>query len=166
MPVYEFYCKSCHMIFSFLSKRPNTEKQPACPKCSKPKLERRVSMFAISKGRKESDDEQMPDIDESRFEQAMMQLAGEADGLDEENPRQMAGLLRKMYAATGLNLGSGMEEAISRMEAGEDPDKIEEDMGDLLEGEDPFSAGSAKAKIKSWKRKYLPPAVDDTLYEL
>lgn len=166
MPIYEFYCESCHMIFNFLSKRPNTDKNPDCPKCSRSQIERRVSLFAISKGRKETDDEQMPDIDETRFERAMMELAGESEGLDEENPRQMAKLLRKMYDATGLNLGSGMEEAIRRMEAGDDPEKIEEEMGSLLEEEDPFSASGAKAKINTLRRRYLPPTVDETLYEL
>jgi putative FmdB family regulatory protein len=162
MPIYEFYCVQCHRIFNFFSRGVNTEKQPDCPRCGKPKIERQVSLFAISKGRKEADDEGMPDLDEAKMEQAMEALAGEAEGLDEENPRQMANLMRKLYAATGMKLGAGMEEAIRRMEAGEDPDEIEEQMGDLLEGEDPFSGESARA----FRKKYLPPSKDDTLYEL
>jgi hypothetical protein len=50
------------------------------------------------------------------------------------------------------------------MEAGEDPEQIEEDMGDLLEGEDPFAFGGSGKASKS--RKNRPPAKDDTLYEL
>jgi putative FmdB family regulatory protein len=161
MPVYEFYCPDCHMIFNFLARRVNTEKRPGCPKCSKPDLERRVSLFAISKGRKESDEEPMPDM-----EQAMEAMAREADGLDEEDPRQVAGLMRKLYDATGMNLGPGMEEAIRRMEAGEDPDKIEEEMGDIMEEEDPFSGEGVKRGLKSLTKRHLPPQVDDTLYEL
>jgi hypothetical protein len=65
-----------------------------------------------------------------------------------------------------MNLGPGMEEAIRRMEAGEDPDKIEEEMGDIMEEEDPFSGQGTKTGLKSLKKKYLPPQVDDTLYEL
>ena len=49
------------------------------------------------------------------------------------------------------------------MEAGEDPDAIEEQMGDLLEGEDPFAGGATPKAL--WK-KLRPPAKDDTLYEL
>jgi putative FmdB family regulatory protein len=166
MPVYEFYCPDCHMIFNFLSRRVNTEKQPDCPRCQRPKLGRQVSLFSISKGRKESDEEPLPDLDETRMEQAMEALASEADGVNEDDPRQVARLMRKLYDATGMNLGSGMEEAIRRMEAGEDPDKIEEEMGDLMEQEDPFSGEGTKKGLKGLRNKYLRPRVDDTLYEL
>jgi len=36
---------------------------------------------------------------------------------------------------TGLELGPGMNEALKRMEGGEDPDRIEAEMGNLLEDE-------------------------------
>ena len=166
MPVYEFYCPDCHMIFNFLSRRVDTEKRPDCPKCRRSKLGRQVSLFAISKGRKESDEDPLPDVDEARMEQAMEALAAEADGLNEDDPRQMARLMRKLYGATGMNLGQGMEEAIRRMEAGDDPDKIEEEMGDIMEQEDPFSGEGPAKGLKSIRKKYLRPRVDDTLYEL
>jgi len=170
MPVYEFYCPDCHMLFNFLARRVNTDKRPVCPKCSRPELERQVSLFAISKGRAESEDGDLPDIDEARMEQAMEALAAEAEGMDEEDPRQAARMMRKLYGAMGMDLGSGMEEAIRRMEAGEDPDSVEEEMGDLLEQEDPFSGGGAgkggAGNLKGFRRRYLKPRVDDTLYEL
>ena len=31
MPVYEFYCPDCHMIFNFLSRRIDTRKRPPPP---------------------------------------------------------------------------------------------------------------------------------------
>jgi hypothetical protein len=123
-----------------------------------------VSVFAISKGRKEGEGEDLPDLDAEKMERAMEALAGEMEGVNEEDPRQMARMLRKLYGATGLNLGPGMEEAIRRMEAGEDPDAIEEQMGDLLEGEEALSPGGAG--LKGVRRRFLPPAHDDTLYEL
>lgn len=163
MPIYEFYCSTCHVVFNFLSRSVNTEKQPACPRCSRPGLERRVSLFAISKGRKEEDSELPGDLDEAKMERAMEAMAGEFEGIDEDDPRQAARLMRKLYDATGMRLGAGVEEAIRRMEAGEDPDKIEEEMGDVLEGEDPFSARDG---VKGLRKKFLPPAHDETLYEL
>ena len=170
MPVYEFYCPDCHMIFNFLSRRVNTEKRPDCPKCSRPGLDRQVSLFAISKGRKESEDGDLPDLDESRMEQAMEALAAEAEGMDEDDPRQAARMMRKLYGAMGMDIGPGMEEAIRRMEAGEDPDAVEEEMGGLLEAEDPFSGGGGgqglKPGLKGLRNRYLRPRVDDTLYEL
>ncbi len=166
MPVYEFYCEDCHMIFNFFSRRINTEKRPACPRCGRPELERQVSIFAISKGRKESDEDPFPSIDEDKMEKAMMELAAEAEGMDEEDPRQAARLMKKLFDATGLEMGSGMEEAIRRMEAGEDPEKIEEELGDILETEDPFSQIATKKGLKGLRRRYCRPQVDDTLYEL
>ncbi len=58
-----------------------------------------------------------------------------------------------------------MEEAIGRMEAGEDAEQIEADMGDMLEEEEPFAV-KPRHLLNDLRRKYLPPKVDDTLYEL
>ena len=162
MPIYEFYCKNCHMIFNFFSGTVNVEKRPNCPKCKRIKLERQMSTFSTLRNRGEDDDMPVPDIDKSNMEQAMNILAKEAEHLDENNPRQAADLMRKLTDMTGLNLGPGMEEALARMEAGEDPEQIEQEMGDLLEDEDPFSF-----KEKSFKlMKQRPPKVDDKLYYL
>jgi hypothetical protein len=150
------------MIFNFFSSTINVETMPDCPKCEKTRLIRQMSTFAISKNRGEEDDTPMPDLDETKMMQAMNVLAQEAEHMDEEDPRQAANLMRKLTDMTGLDLGPGMEEALDRMEAGEDPEKIEEEMGDLLEGEDPFSFKEKAAKAL----KKQPPKVDDTLYYL
>jgi hypothetical protein len=60
------------------------------------------------------------------------------------------------------------------MEAGEDPDKVEEQLGDALEGfDDGTEAGSAGdgtargvRRLARLSRRMLPPAVDDRLHEL
>jgi putative FmdB family regulatory protein len=163
MPIYEFYCHKCNTIYNFFSRTVNTEKTPRCPSCKTIKLKRQMSIFSkISRGKEESVDEGMPPIDAAKMEKAMSMLASEADKINEDDPRQAAMLMRKLSDATGMNLGPGMEEALSRMERGEDPEKIEEEMGDLLEGEDPFIFGQ-KAK-KGGKRK--KPLVDEKLYDL
>ena len=58
------------------------------------------------------------------MEKAMGLLASQADTMDENDPRQAADLVRKLTDMTGMELGPGMQEALSRMESGEDPDKI------------------------------------------
>ncbi len=162
MPIYEFYCSGCHMIFNFFSKTVNTTKIPPCPKCEKKKLERRVSLFSTASGEKKETDEGVADIDESKLEKAMGLLASEADGMDENDPRQAAQLMRKLTDMTGVNLNPQMEEALGRMEAGEDPDAIEAEMGDMLEGEEPFTL-----KQKGGRRKKRgAPGRDETLYDL
>lgn len=160
MPIYEFYCRNCHTIFNFLSKRINTTAQPDCPKCSGA-LKKQMSTFATIGKATEENNDFMANFDESKMERVMAELAHEAENIKDDDPRQMAELMRKFSHQTGLDLGEGMEEALSRMEAGEDPDKIEQQMGDILGNEDPF--GQMKRKIS---RRNLPPRHDDTLYEL
>jgi putative FmdB family regulatory protein len=162
MPIYEFYCPECNTIFNFFSRSVNTEKRPKCPKCQKIRLERRMSVFSTSRNRGEEEDMPIPDLDETKMEKAMNLLAREAENVNEDDPRQAADLMRKLTDMTGLSLGPGMEEALARMEAGEDPEKIEAEMGDILEGEEPFDL-----KKKSMKtEKIQPPKVDEKLYDL
>jgi putative FmdB family regulatory protein len=164
MPVYEFYCSHCHAIFNFLSRTSDTERKPSCPKCKRPELERQVSNFSISQGRKdEPSTEGMPDIDEARMEKALMGMASEMEGLDENDPRQMAKVMRRLSEATGMNLGGGFDEAIRRLESGEDPEKIEAEMGDVL-GDDNIENMFSKESIKGLKRRYTAPTHDETLY--
>jgi putative FmdB family regulatory protein len=166
MPVYEFYCAECHTIFNFLSRRMRIDKRPDCPKCGRPDLERMVSLFACSLGRQEeSDDAADSGLGEEQMERAMAamaSMAGEIDGLNEEDPRQMARVMRNLEEATGMPLGDGMEEAIRRLEGGEDPGEIEQELGDLLANDHPF----APQKSGSLKRRVAPPAQEDTLYPL
>jgi putative FmdB family regulatory protein len=164
MPIYEFYCSDCNTIFNFFSRTVNTKKRPKCPRCKIKTLTRQVSLFSVTgRAKEESDIEDLP-FDESKMEQAMRMLAGEADKIDEEDPRQAANLMRKLSDMTGMKLGPGMEEALSRMEGGEDPEKLEAEMGDLLENEDPFILPGRKGKDVTAKRP--APFKDDTLYDL
>ena len=145
MPIYEFYCSDCHTLFSFLARTPDTTKRPPCPRCDRPRLERRASAFAIASASVEpGDDASMPEgPDPDRLERTMAELARDAEGLDDDNPRQMARMMRKLFDRTGMQFGPGMEEAMRRLETGEDPDKIEEEMGDALEGEEEALFGVA-----------------------
>ncbi len=164
MPIYEFYCPACHMIFNFFSRRINTEARPECPKCRKQKLERKPSVFAVTGRAKEpGGDEDLP-VDPDKMEKAVEALAGEMDGISEDDPKQAARLMKKLTDMTGLELGPGMKEAMERLESGEDPEKIEAELGDILENEDPFVPQCKKAR--PGLKRSRPPARDDTLYEL
>ncbi|MEZ6133575.1 MAG: zinc ribbon domain-containing protein [Pirellulaceae bacterium] len=167
MPIYEFYCRNCHTIYNFFARRVDTETIPKCPKAKQHQLQRQVvSRFAISRGgRSDSSDEPELDIDDEKMERAMMQMAGEFENVDESDPRAMAQMMRKLMDTTGMNMGEGMEEAIRRMEAGEDPDQVEEDLGDVLDGEDPFSVGESKLKGLA-RRLTEAPNVDPEIYDM
>ena len=164
MPIYEFYCPDCHTIFNFFSKTADTGKTPACPRCKGEKLTRQMSVFAIAGRAKEDGDLDDLPFDESKMEQAMQMLAGQAEKIDEDDPRQAANLMRKLTDMTGMKLGNGMEEALSRMEKGEDPEQIESELGDLLETEDPFVLNAKKGSLTSGPLQ--APERDETLYDL
>jgi len=142
---------------------------PKCPKCGLKKLEKKISRFAISKGLTESSASVDPfeNVDESKMEQLMAEMAPhmEEGGDGPEDPRQMAGLMKRMFEMTGMQPNGAMLEAIKRMEAGEDPDKIDAEMGDALDADgDPFAQATAKGKKLS--RFFEPPNVDPELYDL
>ena len=140
MPIYEFACPKCRRIFNFLSKRLNPDRLPICPRCGNKKMLKQMSRFAMTKGLKEpaakSDDageEPMPDMDDPRVMRAMSELERDMEHLDENNPKHMAHMMKKMkdLMPPGM-VPKELDVAIKRLEAGEDPEKIEEDMGDLL----------------------------------
>src|SRR5579871_50967 len=140
MPIYEFACPKCRKIFSFLSKRINPDRLPVCPKCGNKKLEKQLSRFAMTRGLAEpgaqgdsSDEGPMPDLNDPRVARAMAEMERDMEHLDENNPKHMAHMMRKMKDLLPPgSMPKEMDIAIKRLEAGEDPEKIEADMGDLL----------------------------------
>lgn len=122
-------------------------------------------MFAAVTGKPEGTGDEMDKlpIDESKMMGAMETLAGEAEKMNEEDPRQAAKLMRKLSDMTGLRYQDNIEEAIGRMEAGEDPEAIEQSMGDGMEGDEmPFVLDSKKSKAA----RTPPPRRDEKLYEM
>lgn len=139
MPIYEFACPKCRRIFNFLSKRVNPERLPVCPKCGSKKMVRQMSSFAMPKGAKEPagtgspDEAGMPNMDDPRVMRAMAEMERDMEHMDENNPKHMAHMMRKMKDV--LPAGTIPKEfdiAIKRLESGEDPEKIEADMGDVF----------------------------------
>jgi putative FmdB family regulatory protein len=139
MPIYEFACPDCRKIFNFLSKKLQPEHVPACPKCGGRKMTKQISSFAMPRGAKEpsASTDAGPEMDDPRMMRAMSEMEREMEYLDENNPRHMAHLMRKMKEMMPADsMPKEFETAIKRLEAGEDPEKIEEDMGDILGGMD------------------------------
>jgi putative FmdB family regulatory protein len=166
MPVYEFYWPDCHMMFKFFSRRVNTETLPACPKCGRSELSRQLSIFAISRGMTEEDPSPFPSqVNERQMERALMSMASEVESPDESDPRQAAQMMRKLSESMGVKLGEGFQEAIRRMEAGDDLDQIEAEMGDILSESDLLAEGSPLSLTPSPAHS-TRPQVDETLYEL
>lgn len=134
MPVYEFLCSACNRIYSFHSFRVDTARVPTCPRCGATDLKRVPSRFGVAP--KSADPSPAGDEgDDPRMEREMMRFASELEGMDENDPRQMAQAVRRMAELSGEPVTPAMEEMIRRLEAGEDPEQVEEELGDALEEE-------------------------------
>lgn len=137
MPIYEFACPKCRRIFNFLSKRVNPDRLPVCPKCGNKKMEKQLSRFAMSRNLKDAGESEggpgEMDFDDPRIARAMAEMERDMEHLDENNPRHMAHMMRKMKDLMPPGaIPKEFETAIKRLEAGEDPEKIEADMGDVF----------------------------------
>lgn len=111
MPIYEYRCKACGRKQSFFVRSFSSPLTPICRKCGSPDLTRLVSRVSVVKS------------EESRLED-MADPGNMLDGLDENDPRSVARWARKMSREMGEDLGPEFDEAIDRIEAGEDPDKV------------------------------------------
>lgn len=166
MPIYEFYCAACNTLFNFFSARIDTESRPACPRCGQPELERRPAAFATLKHTGDEPPDPFDDVDEGALEGAMESLAGELERAEESgDPRALAGVFRKFGEASGMEMGSRMEEMLARLESGEDPDALEDELGDELDDDDSMAELFRVKKAAAAARRKRP-RVDEQLYFL
>ena len=143
MPIYEFACPKCRVVFSFFSKKVNPDRTPSCPKCGNGKMAKQISNFAMIKGAKESalptgseeGNGPGPDMEDPKMMRAMAEIERDMEHIDENNPKHMAQVMRKMKDVLPPGtMPKELDIAIRRLEKGEDPEKIEADMGDVLGG--------------------------------
>ncbi|MBI5288525.1 MAG: zinc ribbon domain-containing protein [Chloroflexi bacterium] len=106
MPIYEYGCLDCRKRTSVFVRSVSSPVTAACEHCGGKKLSRLMSKFAVHPAAVNFDDE-------SSF----------AD-LDENDPRQMARLMRQMSEEAGEDMDPETGDMISRLEAGEDPEAV------------------------------------------
>lgn len=128
MPVYEYRCQGCKRRVSLFFRSFSAVSDPVCPRCGSTQLTKLVSRVAIMKS------------EESRLDE--MADPSSLAGLDENDPKSIAGWARKMGQEMGEDLGPEYEEMVDRMEAGEMPD--DEGMGGAP-GMDDGDLGSSSA---------------------
>lgn len=123
MPIYEYRCPDCGRKVSlfFRSFSVVNDSEP-CPRCGGTRLKRLMSRVAVHRGEGSADsgDEQFGGDE----------FGGILDNLDENDPRALARAMRQMSAEMGEPVEPEMEEALGRLEAGEDPESV---MGSLDE---------------------------------
>jgi hypothetical protein len=169
MPIYEFYCPKNNKIYTFLARSlAYSGRTPRCPDHPEYPMERLISSFSVTGRAKEKSDAEAFPMDDAKMERAMSEMEREFSGMDEENPdpRQLAKMMRKMSDATGEQMPAGMQEMMRRMEAGEDPEKLEAEYGDAFgefEAAQAEDGGQQGGKIP---RRNRPPQRDPVLYEM
>jgi putative FmdB family regulatory protein len=168
MPIYEFYCQSCHAVFNFFSASSAISTRPACPRCGRGDLPRRPSSFATLRRHGGADEAGDPspldDVDESRMGAAMDTLMREMGELDENaDPRRVGAFFRRFSDLAGLEMGPRMEDALSRLEAGQEIEELDSELEDLDHDDSLEDLFRLK---KAADRRRRRPQVDPELYFL
>lgn len=156
MPIYEYYCRDCNAVYQFFSRTTSPKADPICPKNGEHvALERMMSGFAFPRGGKatssaEGGDEGGsggPDLDNPQMAAEMGRLMSQMEGIDENDPKAMGRLMRRMTEITGEGANDpAMQEAIRRLEGGEDPERVEELMdGAFGDGGESGGGGAGEA---------------------
>ncbi len=170
MPIYEFYCPDNHTVYQFLARSlAYGGRTPRCPAGEGFRMEKRVSKFAFLRGAKEpTEGDPFEGMDEAKMEAMMADLERDMAGMDETNPdpRALGHVMRKMTDALGDKAPPEMREMIRRLEAGEDPEKLEAEFGDVGDGEEGEGADFFSQTVKKLRAGLRAPKRDAKLYEM
>ncbi len=121
MPIYEYRCLDCHkkaQVF-FRSYSTVNHDEARCPHCGSHRLTRLFSRVRVVRGSSTASD---GDFDDSML-----------DDVNENDPRSLGHMMRRMADETGEDLGPEFHEVVGRLEKGEDPESIEKSMPELGE---------------------------------
>ncbi|MFZ4774727.1 MAG: cytochrome C [Terrimicrobiaceae bacterium] len=167
MPIYEFFSSDTNKVYSFFARSlAQGKKVPRCPDRPGARMERMISRFAVTGRAVEKQDSPSGDSD-PRMERMMAEMQSEMAGLDESNPdpKSLGRMMRKMTEATGQPMPKEMDQMIRRLEAGEDPEKLEAEFGDAFDGMD-FPGGEQPEGPASAPHASRRPVRDPALYEM
>lgn len=177
MPIYEYYCPDNHRIYQFYAKTlAQGQKIPKCPDNPDYRMEKLMSAFSVTGARKEPDASGAAPAgaaeDDPRMDAAMSAMEQEFSGVDENDPKAMGRMMRRMAELTGEPLGGEMEEVVRKLEEGADPESLDEQLGSDEGGapEEGMAPGPAAPVPGEKKARLLPtrrgPAVrDPKLYD-
>ena len=193
MPIYEYYCPDNNKIYSFYAKTvAQGQTTPKCPDNPGYRLLKLVSAFAVtgrtrkaaaqggteSAGGTAAEGPGANPGEDARMEAAMSAMEGEFANVDENDPRAMGRMMRRMAELTGEKLDGQMEEVVRKLEEGADPDALEAEMGDAFDdkqggaddpdGMEPGGEQKPDADPKEPRQRFRrrrPPVRDPKLYD-
>jgi hypothetical protein len=137
MPIYEYYCPDNNRIYQFYAKTlAQGRTVPKCPDNPAHRMVKMLSAFSVVGRRAEepapggsADAAQAGGPDDARMEAAMGAMEGEFANVDENDPRAMGRMMRRMAELTGERMDGEMEEVVRKLEEGADPDSLEDAFG-------------------------------------
>jgi len=122
MPNYEYRCLNCRRRFEiFMAYKDYGARPIICPHCKSENVQRRIGRIRVAKS------------EESRLES--MADPESLAGL-EEDPRALGRMMRQMSGELGEDMGPEFNEVVGRLESGQSPEQIEQDLPDLGGGAD------------------------------
>lgn len=186
MPIYEYYCPDNHTIYQFYAKTlAQGQTVPKCPDSPSFRMQKIVSAFAVTRGGK-TDDAAPPaqgaetsgdPAEDARMEAAMTAMEREFSSVDENDPKAMARMMRRMSEITGEKIDGEMEEVVRKLEEGADPDALEDQLGGAEPGgemDDPYGDGppgggeppaDPKEPRHRFRARRVAPRRDPKLYD-
>ncbi len=121
MPNYEFRCLNCRRRFEMFFTYSEYGTRPIlCPHCKSDKVQRRIGRIRVARS------------EESRLEN--LADPSSLEGL-EDDPRALGRMMRQMSSEVGEEMPPEFNEVVGRLEAGQSPEQIEQDMPDLGAGD-------------------------------
>jgi hypothetical protein len=185
MPIYEYYCPDNHRIYQFYAKTlAQGRTVPRCPDNPRWRMEKIVSRFAVTgrggdeaggqetgKGGAEAGGAGDP-AEDARMEAAMGAMEREFASVDENDPRAMGRMMRRVSELSGEKIDGEIEEVVRKLEEGVDPESLEEQFrGEGGEGgmDDPYGGVAANApkepRARLTARRRAPPTRDPRLHD-
>jgi hypothetical protein len=149
MPIYEYFCPQHNKIYQFYAKTlAQGRTVPRCPDDPKHRMVKMLSAFSVMGGRKDREAGGSPSSsrlsrdydaasapgalgngDDARMEAAMGAMEGEFANVDENDPRAMGRMMRRMAELTGEKIDGEAEEVVRKLEEGADPESLGEQWG-------------------------------------
>jgi hypothetical protein len=134
MPIYEYYCPDNHTVYQFYAKTLAQGRTiPRCPDNPAFRMRKLISAFAITRGGPDAPPTDAgpnaAPAEDARMEQALGAMEQEFSSVDENDPRAMARMMRRMSELTGERIDGEMEEVVRKLEEGADPESLEDQLG-------------------------------------
>jgi putative FmdB family regulatory protein len=123
MPIYEYRCRACRQRSAiYQTYAEYGQRAVACPHCGSEDLARVIGRIRMAR----SEDSRLDDLADP----------SEWGNFDENDPRSMARMMRRMGSELGEETPPEFDEVVDRLDAGESPDEIEQTMPDFGGGDD------------------------------